>query len=59
MTEQGGKFAETNSEMLQILECIYIYIPTHIYELQVGIKIGRGKINNLRDAGDTTLMAES
>ena len=28
-------------------------------ELQVGIKIGRRNINNLRYADDTTLMAES
>ena len=28
-------------------------------ELQAGIKIGGGNINNLRYADDTTLMAES
>ena len=28
-------------------------------EAQAGIKIARKKINNLRDADDTTLMAES
>ena len=28
-------------------------------ELQAGIKIARRNINNLRYAGDTTLMAES
>ena len=28
-------------------------------ELQAGIKIGRRNINNLRQAGDNTLMAES
>ena len=28
-------------------------------EVQAGIKIARRNINNLRDAGDTTLMAES
>ena len=28
-------------------------------EAQAGIKIARGNINNLRDADDTTLMAES
>ena len=28
-------------------------------ESQVGIKIGRRNINNLRYAGDTTLVAES
>ena len=30
-----------------------------LYEAQAGIKITRGKINNLRHADDTTLMAES
>ena len=28
-------------------------------EAQAGVKIGRRSINNLRYAGDTTLMAES
>ena len=28
-------------------------------EAQAGIKIARSNINNLRDADDTTLMAES
>ena len=28
-------------------------------EAQIGIKIARGNINNLRNADDTTLMAES
>ena len=30
-----------------------------LYEAQVGIKIARRNINNLRHADDTTLMAES
>ena len=30
-----------------------------LYEAQVGIKIARRNINNLRYADDTTLMAES
>ena len=30
-----------------------------LHELQAGIKIGGGNINNLRYADDTTLMAES
>ena len=30
-----------------------------LYEAQAGIKIARRNINNLRDADDTTLMAES
>ena len=32
---------------------------TGLDETQVGIKIARRNINNLRYAGDTTLMAES
>ena len=32
---------------------------TGLDEAQVGIKISRRNINNLRYAGDTTLMAES
>ena len=31
---------------------------TRLEETQAGIKIARRKINNLRDANDTTLMAE-
>ena len=30
-----------------------------LYESQAGIKIARRNINNLRDADDNTLMAES
>ena len=30
-----------------------------LYEAQAGIKIAERNINNLRDAGDTTLMAEN
>ena len=32
---------------------------TGLEEAQAGIKIARRNINNLRDADDTTLMAES
>ena len=32
---------------------------TGLEEAQAGIKIARRNINNLRHAGDTTLMAES
>ena len=32
---------------------------TGLEETQAGIKISRRNINNLRDADDTTLMAES
>ena len=37
----------------------YIMLNTGLDESQVGIKIARRKINNLRYADDTTLMAES
>ena len=45
--------------------CLFNLYSEHItrndglYELQVEIKIGGRNINNLRYAGDTTLMAES
>ena len=37
----------------------YIMRNAGLKEAQAGIKIARRKINNLRYAGDTTLMAES
>ena len=37
----------------------YIMRNTELDEAQAGIKIARRNINNLRYAGDTTLMAES
>ena len=37
----------------------YIMRNTGLEEAQAGIKIARRNINNLRYAGDTTLMAES
>ena len=37
----------------------YIMRNTGLDEAQAGIKIARRNINNLRDADDTTLMAES
>ena len=37
----------------------YIMRNTGLEEAQVGIKIARRNINNLRNADDTTLMAES
>ena len=37
----------------------YIIRNTGLEEAQTGIKIARRNINNLRYAGDTTLMAES
>ena len=37
----------------------YIMRNAGLEEAQAGIKIARGNINHLRDADDTTLMAES
>ena len=37
----------------------HIMRKAELDELQEGIKIGRRNINNLRDADDSTLMAES
>ena len=37
----------------------YIMRNTGLDEVQAGIKIARRNINNLRNADDTTLMAES
>ena len=45
--------------------CLFNLYPEHIMRnagldvLQAGIKIGRRNFNNLKDADDTTLMAES
>ena len=36
-----------------------LHFPNGLDEAQAGIKIARRSINNLRYAGDTTLMAES
>ena len=41
------------------LHAEYILRNTRMDEAQVGIKIARRNINNLRYADDTTLMAES
>ena len=37
----------------------HILWNTRLDEAQAGIKIAKSNINNLRDADDTTLMAES
>ena len=46
-----------------LLPCLFYLYAEHIYkcldELQAGIKIGGGNVNNHRYAEDTTLMAES
>ena len=50
---------------LYIITCLfnfyaeYIMCDTGLDEAQVGIKIARKNINNLRNADDTTLMAEN
>ena len=41
------------------LYAVYIMQNARLDELQAGIKIAGGNINNLRYADDTTLMAES
>ena len=41
------------------LHAEYIMWNARLNETQAGIKIAGRNINNLRDAGDTTLMAES
>ena len=44
---------------LSIFYAEYIMRNAGLEEAQAGIKIARRNINNLRYAGDTTLMAES
>ena len=46
------------SHRLLNLYAEYIMRNTGLDEAQVGIKIARGNINNIRYVGDTTLMAE-
>ena len=41
------------------LYAVYIMLNAGLNEAQVGLKIARRNINNLRFADDTTLMAES
>ena len=49
----------------EYVEAIYCHLAKYIMqnarldEAQAGIKIARISVNNLRNAGDTTLMAES
>ena len=40
------------------LHAVYIILNVNLDESQAGIKIARRNINNLRNAEDTTLMAE-
>ena len=44
---------------LTYMQCMYIIQNAELDEAQAGIKTARRNINNLRNADDTTLMAES
>ena len=54
-----------STSRLYIVTCLFNFYAEYITrnpgleETQAGIKIARRKISNLRDADDTTLMAES
>ena len=56
---KGGRQGCTLSPCLFNLYAEYIMRNTRLEEAQAGIKIAGRNINNLRCAGDTTLMAES
>ena len=61
---QAGKIGENNIEICILSPCLFNFYAEYIMrnaglEGQAGIKIAGGKINNLRYADDTTLMAES
>ena len=56
---QGICQSYTLSLCLFNLYAEYIMRNTGLDEVQAGIKIARRNINNLRNADDTTLMAES
>ena len=58
-TEKGVRQGCILSPCLLNLYTEYIMQNAGLDELQAGIKIARRNINNLRYAGDTTLMAES
>ena len=48
------------SRYVVVVHCgLDLHFPNGLDEAQAGIKIARRSINNLRYAGDTTLMAES
>ena len=57
--EKGVQQACLQSPCLFNLYAEHIMRNAGLDKLQTGIKIGRRSINNLRYAGDTTLMAES
>ena len=56
---KGGRQGYILSPCLFNLYAEYIMRNTGLDEAQTGIKIARRNISNLRDADDTTLMAES
>ena len=61
---QAGKIGENNIEICILSPCLFNFYAEYIMrnarlEGQAGIKIAKGKINNLRYADDTTLMTES
>ena len=61
----GSKLGKGVHQGCILLPCLFNLYAEHIMrnagleEAQVGIKIAGRNINNLRYAGDTTLMAES
>ena len=57
--EKGVHHGCIKSPCLFNLYAEYIIRNAGLEEAQAGIKIARGNINNLRYAGDTTLMTES
>ena len=66
MKEQtGSKLGKEYIKGCILLPCLFnlyaVYIMRNagLVELQGGVKIARRNINNLRNATDTTLMAES
>ena len=61
MEQQTG--SKQKKEYVKAVYCHPAYLTSSsvagLEEAQAGIKIARRNINNLRDADDTTLMAES
>ena len=61
----GGQDGERVRQACLLSPCLFNLYAEHIMrnarldELQAGIKIGRRNINNIREADDTTLVAES
>ena len=57
--QMGKGVHQVLSPCLCNLYAKYIIRNAGLEEIQAGIKIARRNINNLKDADDTTLMAES